>query len=99
MAHSKKRERLVFQKGDKVKWGSQAGGFHLEKVGVVVAVLSPGMQPLTHCNFDETKFNPDPIDSRTASRNHESYVVMVAQKSAKARSKLYWPLVSSLRKA
>jgi hypothetical protein len=91
--------RPTFQKGDQVKWGSQAGGFVLEKQGTVVAVLPPGMQPLTHCKFDETQFNPDPIDSRTSARNHESYVIMVAAKSAKARPKLYWPVVSMLRKA
>jgi hypothetical protein len=91
--------RPTFQVGDKVKWDSQAGGFHREKRGTVVAVLLAGYRPLYDCRFDETKFNPDPLDLRTGPRNHESYVVLVPGKTPKTRPKLYWPVVTRLRRA
>jgi hypothetical protein len=91
--------RPTFQKGDKVKWGSQAGGFHLEKQGTVVAVLPPGHTPLVNCRFDESQFSIDPLDSGSLGRGHESYVVMVPGVTSKSRPKLYWPIVTALRRA
>jgi len=75
-----------FGVGDKVTWSSQAGGSVKVKVGVVEVILQPGRMPtslqISGCG------NP---------RNHESYLVLVPNKSGRGVGKKYWPLVSKLR--
>lgn len=77
-----------FYVGNCVRWSSQAHGFHREKMGEVVEVVSPGARP------NRERFS-DLYTGYGAGfgRKGESYVVAVK----KPRSvKHYWPNASKL---
>lgn len=81
----------TFKQGDKVKWASQAAGFWVVKVGVVVEVVPPMKHPRAY-----------PTDG---TRPHESYVVTAqpivpgyGKRPRKlGKSQTYWPTASGLR--
>lgn len=75
---------MTINLGMKVKWVSQANGGWKEKVGTVVEVVDANYPPKS------------PAGSGWM-RNHESYIVSVPGKTAKAKPKLYWPRVSALK--
>ena len=76
----------TFKLNDKVVWRSQAQGMWRQKVGTIVQVIPPNGDP------------PKLIGSGWA-RDHESYVVSVPGKTARAEPKLYWPVASLLKPA
>ena len=78
-------ERTKFRLGDKVQWRSQAGGYTVDKVGVVVAIVPAGADPW-EC------LPPGTSGDFGFSRDHESYLVMRGK-----RPKLYWPRVTALK--
>jgi hypothetical protein len=93
--------RPKFKIGDKVRWSSQAAGSWVEKTGIIVAVLPPGVPPMK--NFGEgpiydmaRQHNANIQAGGLQSRTMESYIVLVAGKTPKSKSKLYWPLTSAL---
>ena len=72
--------------GDTVAWYSGANGTYLEKEGVVIDVVRPGMRP-------DPFFYPA---FRLAGKERPQESFIVAVKTAKRR-KYYWPRVSGLR--
>jgi len=93
-----------FKVGDKVSWGSQAGGCHTKKAGKILLVLQPGVRPLaaleTYVGTLGGVFKTyitHAIDARTLPRKTESYIIEVPAKG-KGKARLYWPLVSRLVK-
>jgi hypothetical protein len=90
----------------RVKWTSQAGGFHVEKRGVVVYVLPADVPPILNSAYrDEgpiydvaAKHRAKMQGGSIAARKHESYFVLVSSPmGSKAAPKLYWPVVSLLK--
>ena len=77
---------MQFKTGQTVAWTSQAGGSTREKIGVVAQVVAAGELP------DRHRF---PQLHRSAGvgspRDHESYVVVIADKQA------YWPRAAWLK--
>ena len=72
----------MFKKGDKVKWTSQSLGCVKTKKGVISAVVPAGERG--------TDYGYKPNGGLAGySRNHESYVVQVGNKT-------YWPRTSQL---
>jgi hypothetical protein len=87
----------TFKIGDKLAWTSQAAGTPLEKVGTVVAVIPPNLNPPVKAvsyryGASEVAFGWG------ASRKQESYLVLVSYPGTKRVPKLYWPRVQGLRK-
>lgn len=84
---------MAFALNQRVRWVSQAGGHSTEKVGTVVAVVTPGTLP-SRKDFPELYAG----SGVGLSRKHESYIVRV--ESSKLRgstvSRLYWPRTSAL---
>ena len=71
-------------KGDKVKWSSQAQGYKKIKEGTIVQVVPKGERP------DRERFLYLYKNAGCGfGRNHESYVVMV-------KNTPYWPRVNKL---
>jgi len=98
---TKKAMRLMVS--DWVKWKSQSGGFWVEKAGEVVRVLAPGEAPIvtfgTGPLYEEAKkYGAKSQGGSFKGRDHESYLVLVRPVKGKAAPKLYWPVVSTLRK-
>lgn len=89
--------------GTCVEWTSQAGGFKKVKRGCIAAVVPSGMS-LNDCikrenwSFFDGQYDCSAIDQRDyKSRNHESYLVVVAASvGSRRRPKLYWPRRSSM---
>lgn len=86
----------MFKIGDKVKWVSSSNGSTTQKVGEVVSVLKPGtyFDSLELCR----ELNCTSAYGGGASRNHESYAVLVPHRS-KGKGVLYWPRVTALTRA
>lgn len=83
---------MAFKLNNKVKWTSSSNGTTKTKVGVIVDVIPPkGRIAETHREFG--------LEGYGLPRDHESYVVHVAGKTAKAKGKRYWPLVNKLKAA
>ena len=80
-----------FDIGNQVTWTSQAQGFSKVKTGKVEAVIPAG-RPLSEDQRSE-------LPGAGVRRSHESYLVRVPGKTPAARSKLYWPTVSRLKRA
>ena len=76
----------VFREGDYVTWTSQAAGRSKDKTGKIVEIVPPGQRAVSKLK--------DP----GSPRKHVSYVVEVAGKTRAHTTKLYWPVVSKLRK-
>ena len=76
---------MTFKLNDKVAWASQSQGSARRKVGTVVQVIPANVPPKL-------------VGSGLA-RPHESYVVSVPGKTARAKPKIYWPVVSLLQPA
>ena len=71
---------------DNVQWTQQVGGRAHTRTGVVVAVIAAGRQP------DRILFRPLFRGAATLpARDHESYVVLVGDRT------LYWPRARLLR--
>jgi len=75
-----------FQVGDGVYWGSASSGSYRRKVGVVVAVVEAGENPVP----------PEGLKCNSAAgygmpRDHRSYLVRVGNKKG-----VYWPRVKHL---
>lgn len=73
--------------GDRVAWNSGANGYERRKVGRVIEVVSAGMFA--------------GLADSMSRRDHESYVVEVAQSPTKHGKQrppmIYWPRVTHLR--
>lgn len=78
----------MFKIGDQVVWVSGASGVQKEKRGKIEVVIPPHKR-LTRAQQEEA-------DAYGAPRDHESYLVRVPGKTAKAKGKLYWPRTSTL---
>ena len=91
---------MAFKVGDRVSWSSQAGGFIKVKYGDVVAVVPARAPPGPHraAVVERLGCGIDRCDGGGLMRRHESYLVLVAAGGGKARPKLYWPVVSRLKK-
>ena len=74
--------------GDEVTWGSQAGGYTKEKMGIIVAIVPAGVGVVDA--YPEIRTGGSAWGGGI-SRNHQSYVVKVGKK-------LYWPLVNHLQR-
>lgn len=89
-----------YQIGQTVEWSSQANGTRKQKRGVVVAVVPRDRTPRTV--IPTSPAIPQSykliLDTRSGSRNHESYIVAVPSKSGRGKVQLYWPRTSALRK-
>jgi hypothetical protein len=80
----------TFSIGDKVEWTSSSNGSTTKKVGYIETTIPAGTN-LTREQCKET-------GSYALPRPHESYLVHVPTKTGGGKGKLYWPLVSKLRK-
>jgi hypothetical protein len=79
-----------FRVGDRVVWDSQAGGTHIIKRGVVIAVLRPGEDPVAvHCA--KCPHGPRLSGVPGEPRDHESYLIHEETKNL-----IYWPRVAAL---
>lgn len=93
------RKDVVFKKNEIVVWESQSQGSWKMKTGIVKECVPAGIDAK-----DVLMSLPgDPYsvlwDLRSGPRNHDSYLVEVRPFAySKARPKLYWPRVSSLKK-
>lgn len=93
-----KTEPIKLKVGDRVRWGSQAGGYHMVKEGTVKIVVPPDIRPYNLlASMDLHNLRTHAIDPRTMARKTESYIIEVSGKG-KAMGQLYWPLVSKLEK-
>lgn len=83
----------TFKVGEQVTWTSQAQGYQKTKTGTVVAVVPAGKLP------DREKFTALYKGPGVGGyRDHESYVVEVAEVGVRSKkTKAYWPRVSALR--
>ena len=90
-----------FRIGDDVEWSSQSLGHVKRKRGVVVAVVPARQSPKGYINAILKEFGGciTRSDGGGIMRNHESYLVSVTPVYGHAQPKLYWPVVSKLRKA
>jgi hypothetical protein len=79
----------MLQVNTKVVWTSQSSGYRKTKVGIIVAVVPPGVDPTTCIPPGYRMLNKEP----GAPRKIESYLVRVGNSR-----KLYWPLVNKLKK-
>lgn len=82
------KKTYLFQRGDLVKWVSQAAGSWVVKVGKVVEVVPVGKRPKEYPTI--------------ATRKRESYVVRAAvvkrgRLGPSSTWTAYWPLASALR--
>lgn len=77
---------MSFQKGQTVKWTSQASGNTIEKHGTVAEVVPAFCKP--NESFRKLYSRGNGVHKSSA-RNHESYVVVVDRRA-------YWPRVSQL---
>jgi len=88
---------LSFKLGDHVIWWSQSQGTHTTKVGTIVAVVPAGKNP-SKLAVDWPKYaKVGRTGFGVLDRQEESYLVSVVQ-GPKAKPKLYWPVVSGLKK-
>ena len=85
---------LKFNLGDAVTWTSQSAGVVKNKTGIVEQVVAPKTYPDRE-RFVQLYRGP----GVGLSREHESYVVRVPGKTAKAAGKLYWPRANTLAHA
>ncbi|ANJ76252.1 hypothetical protein PQH03_28180 [Ralstonia insidiosa] len=83
----------AFAVGDTVTWTSQSSGYTRTKKGVIEEVVPTQGKP----NRDQF---PQLYRSAGvgAPRNHVSYVVRVAGKTAKSAGTVYWPRSAGLKK-
>ncbi len=80
-----------FVAGQAVTWASQAGGVTKQKIGFVEQVVPAGGLP------DRGRFEQLYLTSGVGlPRDHVSYVVRVAGKTARSSGKVYWPRVPTL---
>lgn len=78
--------------GDAVTWESQSGGSVKTKSGVVAEVVRPGKYP------DRDRFKKLYSGSGVGlSRDHTSYVIIVAGKTSTSSGRQYWPRVTALK--
>ena len=77
---------MKLQQGDVVHWVSCSAGTRLPKCGTVVAVVPPNADVERYCR----RFRPCRFDTDRGGRDHESYIVYVAERG------YYWPRVSLL---
>ena len=85
---------MAFAQGQKVRWSSQSAGVTKVKEGTIEQVVPAGAYP-DQKRFEQLYRGP----GVGLARAHESYVVRVPGKTAKAAGKLYWPLVRNLQPA
>ena len=84
----------MFKVGDKVRWESQAVGSRTRKEGTIFRVI-PSENFVSMRKYEKTH----KVMYDGGYRNHESYLIEVPwAMSSKAKSRLYWPRVSQLRK-
>jgi len=83
---------MAFNEGQQVCWTSQSAGVVKTKIGTVVQVVPVGAYP-DRGQFEALYRGP----GVGLHRDHESYVVRVPGKTAKAAGKLYWPRVTHLK--
>lgn len=82
-----------FKLGDTTTWTSQSSGYTRTKTGIVEEVVPPGGMP-DRQRFEHLYKGP----GVGLPRDHESYVVRVPGKTAKAAGKLYWPRAAGLQR-
>jgi hypothetical protein len=87
-----------FKLGDDVEWTSQSLGHEKKKRGVIAAVVPARKSPKGYIvkNYGGCVTR---ADGGGIMRNHESYLVFVTPLFGHAQPKLYWPVVSKLRRA
>lgn len=81
----------TFQLGQTVEWTSQANGCTRTKRGTIVCVVDAGRSVNAKEFPGLQKGAPLGL-----SRQHESYIVRVPNKSGKGAGTHYWPIVSRL---
>jgi hypothetical protein len=85
---------MEFKQGQQVSWTSQSAGIVKTKTGTVEQVVPAGGYPDRE-RFEALYRGP----GVGLHRDHQSYVVRVPGKTAKAAGKLYWPRVTHLKAA
>lgn len=91
---------MALKIGEKVSWSSQAQGCSSKKVGTIVQVIPAGSWLKDVVTQDEAKKEFSlRTDFAGFPRDHESYLVAVPGNSDRAKKRLYWPRVSSLKTA
>lgn len=90
MASMATEQQMKFKCKDRVTWTSSSNGSTKAKTGVIVDVIPPrGRLSAAHRDFG--------LGNYGTTRDHESYIVHVAGKTAKAKGKRYWPRVNKLQ--
>jgi len=79
----------TFHVDDVVTWTSQSSGVTKTKTGIVIAVLSAGVDPMSV--IPPRYFDHHRWQTYGMPRDHESYLVLVEET-------IYWPRVKYLRK-
>ena len=82
-----------FRVGDSVTWTSQSSGYTRTKTGVIEEVVPSQWMP-NRDQFPQLYRGP----GVGAPRDHVSYVVRVAGKTAKSAGTVYWPRSAGLKK-
>jgi len=90
-------KKKSYKVGDTVSWESASGSGRTKKTGKVVKVLKP--HDPNRRAAEEPFRETHRIMFDGLARDHESYWVEVpGGKTARAKPRLYWPLVQNLRK-
>jgi len=85
-----------FALGQTVQWTSSASGKTTSKHGKIVAIIPAGAYPHPIAEtLSSGKYSLAPLRGFGLPRNEDTYLVAV-EGIGKAKSKLYWPRVSSL---
>lgn len=88
----------MFKIGEKVKWTSQSLSYETTKQGKVFVIIPANVAPPNHIPGYRCVYGYGP-GLAIMPRNHESCLVEVSGgKTAKAKTKLYWPRVSQLER-
>lgn len=88
----------TFSIGDKVEWTSSSNARKTTKTGEIVAVVAPGPRFTVSFQKIAEQHNAVSMYGGGMPRDYESYLVLVPPATPRSKGKLYWPLVSKLRK-
>jgi hypothetical protein len=88
-----------FQVGDPVEWKSQAGECTKKKQGVVADIM-PANTSIRERIFNLMNQHGGSVQvtDLSCSRDHESYIIAVPNKTIRSGPAFYWPYVSQLKR-
>lgn len=86
-----------FNRGDLVRWTSQARGTVRHHVGVVALVVPGGVPIGAVLPGMATRYNLRPVHRAGGSRLERSYLVALMGGRSRGKARLYWPRVAALQ--